>query len=126
MNIYTIVSGAVLIIVPVGIIILEGFLSFNKTKGDTFTGIIHDWAYGKNFFITLAWGIVTGHLFLGSVKPVIKDNTMSVLVIAFLAVTAALIGCSMKRQKTNWLFQFLILIVGVIIGHLVWSMNDFS
>jgi len=126
MNVYVLVAESILLIIPLGMIILEGFLSFNNIKGDTITGILNGWAYGKNFFITLAWGILTGHFFLGSKVPLIKDNSMSVVIVALLAVTAALIGCSMKWKKTNWLFQLAVLITGTIIGHFIWSMNDFN
>ena len=126
MNTYVIIAESILILVPLGMLILEGFLSFNNIKGDTISAILNGWASGKNFFILLAWGILTGHFFLGSKAPLIKDNTMSVVIVALLTVTAALIGCSMKWTKTSRLFQLAILIVGIIIGHLTWSMNDFN
>lgn len=126
MQIYIRAVELILIIIPLAMLILESFLSFNNIKGDTISGIINRWAYGRSFFITLAWGIVTGHLFLGAQKPLLKDNTMSVVVVALLAVVAALIGCQMKWKKTNWLFQAIILISGAVIGHFIWSMNDFN
>ena len=115
-----------MIVIPLGMIILETFLSFNNIKGDTISGIIHRWTYGKSFFIALAWGIVTGHLFLGSKSPLLKDNVLSVVAVALLVVTAALIGCQMKWNKTNRLFQAIMLVSGTVIGHFIWSMNDFN
>jgi hypothetical protein len=126
MNVYVFIAESILILVPLGLLVLEAFLSFNKIKGDTISAILNGWAYGKNFFITLAWGVLTGHFFLGSKAPLIKDNSMSVLIVALLAVTAALIGCSMKWKKTNRLFQMAVLIAGMLIGHFMWSMNDFN
>jgi hypothetical protein len=126
MNTYVLIAESILLLVPLGMLILEAFLSFNNIKGDTISAILNKWAYGKSFFITLAWGIITGHFFLGSKAPIIKDNTMSVVIVALLAVTAALIGCSMKWKKTSRLFQLVMLITGMIIGHFAWSMNDFN
>lgn len=126
MHIYLRTVELILIIIPLGMIILETFLSFNKIKGDTISGVINRWAYGKSFFITLAWGIVTGHLFLGAQNPLLKNNTTSVIVIAGIALIAGLIGWKMKSQKTNWLFQAILLVSGAILGHLIWSMNDYN
>ena len=125
MNIYVTTVEVILIVIPLSMIILEAFLSFNQIKGDTISGIIHRWAYGRSFFITLTWGIVTGHLFLGSKNPILKDNTISVIVVAVLALIAGLIGWKMKANRTNKLFQTTLLIVGLILGHLLWSMNDY-
>ena len=126
MNIYILTAELVLLLVPVGMLILEVFLSFNNIKGDTISQTIQKWAYDKNYFITLAWGIVTGHLFLGSANPVLVDNTMSVVVVALLTVATALIGCATKLRGNHWLFQLCLLIAGTGIGHLIWSMNDFN
>ena len=125
MHVYSIAVELILIFIPLGMIILEIFLSFNNIKGDTISGIINRWAYGKSFFITLTWGIVTGHLFLGSKKPLLEDNTISVIVVAVLALVAGLIGWKMKASKTNYLFQAALLLVGLVLGHLLWSMNDY-
>jgi len=125
MNIYVTTVEVILIVIPLSMIILEAFLSFNQIKGDTISGIIHRWAYGRSFYITLTWGIVTGHLFLGSKNPILKDNTISVIVVAVLALIAGLIGWKMKANRTNKLFQATLLIVGLILGHLLWSMNDY-
>lgn len=125
MHVYIKTVELILIIIPLGMIILEAFLSFNKIKGDTISGIIHHWAYGRSFFITLTWGIVTGHLFLGSKNPILKDNTISVIVVAVLAIIAGLVGWKMKTNRTSKLIQAALLIVGLILGHLLWSMNDY-
>lgn len=115
----------ILIIIPLLMIILEVFLSFNDIKGDTISGIIHRWAYGKNYFITLMWGIVTGHLFLGSKNPILENNTVSVIVVALLALAVAILGWRVKFSKNNYIFQAALLIVGLVLGHLLWSMNDY-
>lgn len=126
MQTYITIVELILIVIPLSMIILEVFLSFNKIKGDTISGIISGWAYGKSFFITLAWGIVTGHLFLGAREPWLKDNTISVIVVAVLAIIAAVIGRKMKSKKITRLAQAGILVTGMIIGHFIWSMNDYN
>ena len=125
MHVYITIVELILIIIPLGMIILEVFLSFNNIKGDTISGIINRWAYGRSFFITLTWGIVTGHLFLGSKKPLLEDNTISVIVVAILAIVAGLIGWKMRAKRTTYLFQAALLIAGMLLGHLLWSMNDY-
>lgn len=124
MDIFVITVSAILIIVSLGMLILEIFLSLNDIEGDTISVIIRGWAFSRNFFITLAWGMVTGHLFLGSKSPIIEDNTLSVVVVALLASVAALIGCKLKTFKINTVIQLILFVGGAIIGHFIWSMND--
>ncbi len=124
MDIFVFTVGAVLIIVTLGMLILEVFLSLNDIEGDSISAIIRGWAYSRNFFITLAWGIVTGHLFLGSKNPIIKDDTLSVVVVALLTCVAVIVGCKFKAFKINTVIQFLLFVGGAIIGHFMWSMND--
>lgn len=124
MDIFVITVSAILIIVSLGMLILEIFLSLNDIEGDTISVIIRGWAFSRNFFITLAWGMVTGHLFLGSKSPIIEDNALSVVVVALLASVAALIGCKLKTFKINTVIQLILFVGGAIIGHFIWSMND--
>lgn len=124
MDIFVITVSAILIIVSLGMLILEIFLSLNDIEGDTISVIIREWAFSRNFFITLAWGMVTGHLFLGSKSPIIEDNTLSVVVVALLVSVAALVGCKLKTFKINTVIQLILFVGGAIIGHFIWSMND--
>lgn len=124
MDIFVITVSSILIIVSLGMLILEIFLSLNDIEGDTISVIIKGWAFSRNFFITLAWGMVTGHLFLGSKSPIIEDNTLSVVVVALLASVAALVGCKLKTFKINTVIQLILFVGGAIIGHFIWSMND--
>ena len=124
MNIFIVIVEAILIIVILGMMTLEIILSFNDIEGDSISAIIRGWAYSRNFFITLAWGIVTGHLFLGSKSPLIADNALSVVTVALLACVAAIIGCKLKAVKISKLIQITLFVVGAAIGHFTWSMND--
>lgn len=125
MQIYITIVEVVLIVITLAFLILEVILSLNNIEGDTISGIISEWAYGRNFFITFAWGVVTGHLFLGSKSPLLKDNVMSVVVVALLACIVVIVGCKRKSSNITRLFQAIILISGIVIGHFTWSMNDF-
>jgi hypothetical protein len=124
MDIFVFSVEALLIIVPLGMLVLEIFLSLNDIEGDTISGIIKDWAYSRSFFVTLAWGIITGHLFLGSKSPLITDNVLSVVVVALLVCVAIIIGCKLKSVKINRIVQIFLFVSGALIGHLCWSMND--
>ena len=124
MNLFVIIVEAILLIVILGMMTLEIILSLNDIEGDSISVIIRGWAYSRNFFITLAWGIVTGHLFLGSKTPLIADNALSVVTVALLACVAAIIGCKLKAVKISRLIQLTLFVVGAAIGHFIWSMND--
>jgi hypothetical protein len=124
MNVFIVIVEAILIIVILGMLILEIILSLNDIKGDAISVIIRGWAYSRNFFITLAWGIITGHLFLGSKSPLIADNALSVVTVALLACVAAIVGCKLKAVRISKLVQLTLFLVGAIIGHFIWSMND--
>jgi hypothetical protein len=123
-DIFVVIVEAILIIMILGMMTLEIILSFNDIEGDSISAIIRGWAYSRNFFITLAWGIVTGHLFLGSKSPMVADNTLSVVIVALLACVAAIIGCKLKSVKITKLIQLILFVVGTLIGHFLWSMND--
>lgn len=124
MNVFIVIVEAILIIVILGMLTLEIILSLNDIEGDAISVIIRGWAYSRNFFITLAWGIITGHLFLGSKSPLIADNALSVVTVALLACVAAIIGCKLKAVRISKLVQLTLFLVGAIIGHFIWSMND--
>ena len=124
MNVFIVIVEAILIIVILGMLTLEIILSLNDIEGDAISVIIRGWAYSRNFFITLAWGIITGHLFLGSKSPLIADNALSVVTVALLACVAAIIGCKLKAVRISKLVQLALFMVGAIIGHFIWSMND--
>ena len=124
MNVFIVIVEAILIIVILGMLTLEIILSLNDIEGDAISVIIRGWAYSRNFFITLAWGIITGHLFLGSKSPLIADNALSVVTVALLACVAAIIGCKIKAVRISKLVQLTLFLLGAIIGHFIWSMND--
>jgi len=124
MNVFVVIVEAILIIVILGMLTLEIILSLNDIEGDAISVIIRGWAYSRNFFITLAWGIITGHLFLGSKSPLIADNALSVVTVALLACVAVIIGCKLKAVRISKLVQLTLFLVGAIIGHFIWSMND--
>lgn len=126
MQIFFTIVEVILIVSILTFLILEVFLSFNDIEGDTVSGIVSEWAYGRNFFITFAWGVVTGHLFLGAKTPLLKDNVMSVLVVVILSCIVIIVGCKRKSDKVTWVIQAILLISGALVGHFTWSMNDFD
>ena len=123
-NIFVIIVEALLILTVLVMLVAEIFLSLNDIKGDAISVIIRGWAYSRSFFITLAWGIVTGHLFLGAKEPLLANNTISVVSVAALVAIVALIGHKLKKFKINPLRQLLLFLGGAVIGHFIWSMND--
>ena len=81
-----------------------------------------EWAYGKSFFITFLWGVLTGHFFFGSENPVIKKTEWSVA--AIVAMSLILIGIGrLLKSKIKARHQLLLLVFGILFGHFFFSMN---
>jgi len=113
-----------IILAFLGFLILFNFyLNFNKIKDDTINVILKNWAYNKYFFITFVWGVLGGHFFLGTSKPIFGSNwwlpAVLVIVIVLILIT---IG---KRLEKNIVIkrplQFILLLSGLLYGHFFWS-----
>ena len=101
---------------------LEFFLNTNDVEGDTVKARLREWAYGKSFFITFLWGVLTGHFFFGSENPVIKKTEWSVA--AIVAMSLILIGIGrLLKSKIKARHQLLLLVFGILFGHFFFSMN---
>ena len=49
----------ILVLIAV-IIVVDLFLAFNDTEGDTISNVIRDWAYRRFFVLYRGWGVVAG------------------------------------------------------------------
>ncbi len=105
------------------LIIFNIYLNFNKIENDTVNVILKNWAYKKYFFITFLWGVLGGHFFLGTEKPVFGSNWWLPLVTAIgIIISLVIIGEHLKiTPKVKRRYQFVLLIAGVMYGHFVWS-----
>lgn len=108
----------------VGFLVLFNiYLNFNTIKNDTINVILKNWAYTKYFFITFLWGVLGGHFFLGSAKPVFGSNWwIPVVLVVFIVGLLFIIGKRLDKSfvlKTQ--YQILLLISGVFYGHFFWS-----
>ena len=119
---YYAVVGIILTVVAI-LFILEIYLSLNNIPGDNVNYQIKDWAYGKYFFITFFWGIVSGHLFMGSDSPLMRNTTWSVVIVAILVLGVLIAGLRLKNLRVTQAFQLTLLALGAIVGHFIWSMN---
>lgn len=113
------IVAATIILLVMGNIIL----SLNDVPNDTVNYILKKWANGKYFFLTFAWGILGGHFFLGTKTPLIKGNWwVPPLLVVVLLFVLFLIG---KKQSKDFVMkpglQFVLLLLGVLIGHFFWS-----
>jgi hypothetical protein len=106
------------------LVIMEILLSLNDIPGDNINYNVYKWTYSKYYVIPIIWGILAGHLFLGSIKPIITNNTISVAVVAGITLILFLLGHFTQKPKVNRILVSILLMAGAIIGHLIWSMND--
>lgn len=104
--------------------VLEVLLNLNDIDNDTSNLLLYEWSKGKFFFIPFALGAIAGHLFLGTTDTSFKmSNGMYPVLILFGAVIVMLvIGYKVKFEKSKLLLTIL-LAVGLVYGHLFWSMN---
>lgn len=104
--------------------VLEVLLNLNDIDNDTSNLLLYEWSKGKFFFIPFALGAIAGHLFLGTTDSSFKmSNGMYPVLILFCAVIVMLvIGYKVKFEKSKLLLTIL-LAVGLVYGHLFWSMN---
>jgi|GEM_PF-1336973 len=101
---------------------LEFFLNTNDVAGDTVKARLREWAYGKYFFVTFLWGVLTGHFFFGSENPIIKKTEWSVLAIVLMSVLLMIWGRYLKNPLKAK-HQLGLLLFGVLFGHFFFSMN---
>lgn len=129
-TVVTVIAVAILLLFAVEIL-----AKLNNTPNDNVNTIIREWAYGKFYFITFFFGIVAGHLFLGSNTRWIDCAKLGinmdckifdVLVIAGLTIILIITGIAFQKKTTSKSFQFILFGAGLLVGHFVWSMNDFA
>ena len=115
--------------------VVEIIAKLNDIPNDNVNIIIRTWAYERFYFITFFCGIMTGHLFLGTTvkwcdcKKIgipFDCNIFDVLVIAVLSLLLLATGLIFKNKKPSKKFQVILFSLGLIIGHFVWTMNDFD
>jgi len=98
-------------------------LNLNRIKNDTINNRLNLWANGRFFFITFFWGVLGGHFFLGSEKPMFCCNSwLPVVIIIIISAILFFIGMRLpKTFKIKQKYQVLFIITGLLYGHFVWS-----
>lgn len=113
----------IVIAVIIFLILFNIYLNYNKIENDTINEILKNWAYSRYFFITFIWGVLGGHFFLGSPRPIFGSNwwmpvvLVIILVIMLLFIGNKLEGAHILKRR----YQLLLLISGVLYGHFFWS-----
>ncbi len=115
---------------------LEILAKLNDIPNDNVNIIIRNAAFSKLYFITFAFGVVSGHLFLGvtfrwidcrAIKIPINDCAIfDVIVIVLLNLFLLLTGFIFKFNTSRPLFHFSLFALGLFTGHFIWSMNVFN
>ena len=105
------------------LILFNIYLNFNKIENDTVNVILKNWAYKEYFFITFVWGVLGGHFFLGSQRPVFGSNWyMPVVLVVLLVLILIYVGKKVKiKPKVKRRYQFILLVAGLLYGHFFWS-----
>lgn len=104
-------------------VLLEIVLNLNEIEDDTSNIILLEASQGKLFFIPFALGAIMGHLFLGTEKPIIDIGDSTPVVVLFaLSALMVIIGFTVPFKKSK-AFLSALLVLGLLYGHFVWSMN---
>lgn len=106
------------------LLIVNLFLYLNDHKNDTVSHILKEWAYGKFFFLTFAWGVLCGHFFFGTTKNVFGITPTWLYVIPVVIIIGILIFIGIrfiKKIHMTPLYQFMLFVTGVLYGHFFWS-----
>ncbi len=105
---------------------IEVILNVNEAEGDTSNVILLKAAEGKLFFIPFALGAILAHLFLGTEnadyqlsKPIYP--ALILFGVALLSVGLAYL-LRLSKKVPKWVLSIL-LVLGLLYGHLFWSMN---
>ena len=106
--------------VCIGIIVLLNLiLNLNRVRNDTVNYRLNLWANGKYFFITFFFGVLGGHFFLGSPKPLFCCNVW--LPVVLLVVIAGILLLLRNKIKIKPYHQVILIVCGLIYGHFIWS-----
>lgn len=114
------------ILVLIGlIIVVDLFLVFNQTDGDTISNVIRDWAYRRFFVLTWIWGVLAGHLFLTRAASIFAPP-VSILVLLGLTLVLFLVGFFIYKDLVGVPVQLTLLVLGVVAGFLLWPQSPVS
>ncbi|MCL6265655.1 hypothetical protein [Flagellimonas myxillae] len=105
-------------------VLLEVFLNVNGIDDDTSNIILLEASQKKLFIIPFALGAILGHLFLGTTNTFFQmsSSLYPVIILFGLAIATYIFARLVDFKKPIW-FLSLLLVLGLIYGHLLWSMN---
>ena len=119
------IVAAIMITFAIAYLLLEVLLNINDIDNDTTNLILLEWSKGKAFIIPFLLGAIGGHLFLGTTDPDLRmaGDMYPVFILFGIAIIAFVIGFTVRFEKS---ISFLtgLLILGLLYGHFLWSMNN--
>ena len=105
---------------------IEVILNVNEAEGDTSNVILLKAAEGKLFFIPFALGAILAHLFLGTENADYQLSKSIYPVLILFGVALLSVGLAyllrLSKKVLKWVLSIL-LVLGLLYGHLFWSMN---
>lgn len=105
-------------------VLMEIVLNLNDIKDDTSNIILLQASQKRLYFIPFALGAILAHLFLGAkcTDFQMSDSMYPVIILFGLAAISVGITYIKDFEKPIW-FLSLLLLLGLLYGHLFWSMN---
>ncbi|MEM8999935.1 MAG: hypothetical protein AAGB24_06695 [Bacteroidota bacterium] len=104
-------------------LLFEIALNLNDIDEDTSNILLYKASKERLFFIPFALGAIVGHLFLGTDDLRFDIGDLPPVLILFgLAVGTVIVAYKVPFKKTD-LFLGVLLFLGILYGHLFWSMN---
>ncbi|WP_452220528.1 hypothetical protein [Lacinutrix salivirga] len=108
------------------LIVLNAILNINHYKNDTINVLIKNWSFNKYFFITFLWGVLGGHFFLGTAKPILEifKTHWEIPPIILVLIVLVMMFYGRKLDKDfviDTKYQIILLLSGLLFGHFIWS-----
>ena len=102
--------------------VVDIVLALNDIETDNINHVLHDLSNKKFYFIPFFWGVLIGHLFLGSYTPWINMNA-GIIAVATATLMIIIVGQIWPLKKEKPSFRISLLVAGIAYGHFLWSMN---
>jgi hypothetical protein len=113
-----------LIIVSLLFVAFEVHLNLNDAPNDTTNVTLLELSKKRLIFIPYAIGVIAGHLFLGTYWFSIPSKYEVWVLVGFAFICLILYIIAPKIKTRSTLFFSILLAIGLLSGHFLWSMNS--
>lgn len=113
-----------LIIVGLAFVVFEIYLNLNDAPNDTTNVTLLELSKKRLIFIPFGFGIIAGHLFLGTYWFNIPSKYEVWVLVGFALICLLLYIFAPKIKTRSKTFFTILLAIGLLLGHFFWSMNS--